>query len=153
MARGKRERYIKKPFESTGVSSDVSANLYLSMLTSPAWLDLSAQQKALYTYCKLQLYGEKSKPTEDPATFTMNQYKWRDQYQLYKVGNERSFYRDMTALIEHGFISCVKSGAYDKKKSIYRFSSKWQEWGTAAFDISTSEMTYSMTKKRRSEKG
>lgn len=153
MGKSRRDKYIKKPFESTGISGDVSANLYASMLTSQAWLDLTPQQKTLYTCCKLQLYAEKSKPTEDTATFTMNQWKWRDQYQLYKAGNERSFYRDMTALIEHGFIACVESGAYSKRKSIYKFSSKWQKWGTEAFEISPAEMTVSMTRKRWDEKG
>lgn len=144
--------YQKKPFESTGVSNDVSANLYLSMLTSPAWLDLSAQQKTLYTYCKLQLYGERRKPTDDPTTFTMNQAKWAGKYKLYQTNNFKGFSRDMTALIEHGFVVCVESGAYTRTRSIYRLSSMWQRWGTDAFEVSPSEMTLSMTRKRRVEK-
>lgn len=149
----KKVPYQKKPFESTGISNDVSANVYISMLTSPAWLNLTAQQKTLYIYCKLQLYAEKRKPTDDPATFTMNQAKWSGKYKLYQTNNFKGFSRDMTALIEHGFVACVESGAYTRTRSIYRLSSMWQKWGTEAFEISPSEMTLSMTRKRRAERG
>lgn len=148
----RRPPYQKKPFESSGASNDVSANLYASMLMSPAWMDLTAQQKTLYVMCKLQLYGEKQKPTDDPASFTMNQAKWCKLYKLYKPGNERAFYRDMGALIEHGFVICVSSGAFGKTKSIYRLSSMWQKWGTAAFEVSLSEMTLARVRKRRDKK-
>ena len=147
-----RTQYQKKPFESTGASHDVSANLYSSMLLHPAWMALTAQQKTLYVMCKLQLYGEKKKPTDDPATFTMNRAKWCDLYGLYNPGNERAFYRDMTALIEHGFVVCVESGACTRTKSIYGLSSMWQQWGTEAFEVSVSEMTLSMVRKRRDKK-
>lgn len=149
----KKAPYQKKLFESTGVSNDVSANLYASMLTSPAWLDLTAQQKTLYTYCKLQLYGEKRKPTDDPATFTMNQAKWSGKYKLYQTNNFKGFSRDMIALIEHGFVVCVESGAYTRTRSIYRLSSMWQKWGTEAFAISPSDMTLSMVRKERLKSG
>lgn len=153
MSKGKREKYIKKPFESTGVSNDVSANLYLSMLTSPAWLDLSAQQKTLYTYCKLQLYGEKQKPADDVTTFTMNQSKWADRYKLYQKSNFKGFSRDMAALISHGFLTCTECGATTRTKSIYRLSSAWQRWGTNAFEILPHEMTLSMARKMRTKRG
>lgn len=148
----RRTPYQKKLFESDGSSSDVSANIYRSMLESPAWFDLSAQQKTLYVYCKLQFYAEKKKPTDDPATFTMNRGKWLEKYHLYNPGNERAFYRDMTALIEHGFITCVESGAVTRTKSVYRFSSMWQKWGTSEFEVPVGCMTLSMVKKRRKEK-
>ena len=134
----RRPPYQKKPFESSGASNDVSANLYASMLMSPAWMDLTAQQKTLYVMCKLQLYGEKQKPTDDPASFTMNQAKWCKLYKLYKPGN--------------GFVICVSSGAFGKTKSIYRLSSMWQKWGTAAFEVSLSEMTLARVRKRRDKK-
>lgn len=153
MSKCRTPKYIKKPFESTGKSNDVSANLYASMLTSPAWLDLTAQQKTLYAYCKLQLYGEKQKPTEDPTTFTMNQSKWADRYRLYKKNNFKGFSRDMEALILHGFVVCVECGATTRTKSVYKLSSSWQRWNTEAFELSPSEMTLSMTRKIRLEKG
>jgi hypothetical protein len=151
MARRK-THYQKKAFESSGASSDTSANLYMSMLTSSAWRDLSAKQQVLYTYCKAQYYGEKMKPKQDSECFTMNQSKWCGLYGLYEKGNAKGFYRDMEALIEHGFITCVECGAVTRTKSIYRFSSKWKQYGTDAFEVSPSEMTYSMQRKERLKK-
>ena len=153
MSRRKQSRYIKKPFESTGASSDTSANIYASMLLSPAWKDLTANQQRLYLVCKSRFYGEKSKPNGDPLCFTLNQSVWADLYGLYKRNNAASFIRDMAGLISHGFISCAVCGAFTRSKSIYRFSSKWQKWGTADFEILPSEMTVSMLRKERLKKG
>ena len=144
----KKQTYQKKPFESTGESSDTSANIYISMLVSPAWQDLTANQQRLYLYCKAQYYAEKKKPNNDPLSFTMNQSKWSGLYKLYEKNNAKGFYRDLTALIEHGFIACVESGAATRTKSIYRYSSMWQKYQTPAFTISPSEMTLSMRRKR-----
>ena len=56
----KKKKHFPKSFESTGISSDTSANIYVSMADSPAWLDLTKGQQLLYVYCKFQYYGEKS---------------------------------------------------------------------------------------------
>lgn len=141
--------YQKKSFESTGKSSDTSANIYMSMLLSDAWKDLTAQQQRLYLYCKSQYYAEKVKPNGDPLCFTMNQSKWADLYGIYKRKNAASFYRDISALIEHGFISCVECGAVTRTKSIYRFSDKWQQFGTPAFVILPNEKTIAMRRKEK----
>ena len=142
----KKRKYIKQAFESTGANSDTSANIYVSMLLSTAWQDLSASAQCLYVVCKAQYYAEKSKPNDDPLCFTMSQAKWSGLYKLYKKSNAKGFYRDMAALIEHGFISCVESGACTRTKSIYRFSAKWRDYGTPAFTISPAEMNTPMRK-------
>lgn len=100
----RKKPYEKKQFESTGTSSDTSANIYMSMLMSKAWTQLTAAQKTLYLYCKAQYYAEKKKPDGDSLCFTMNQAKWQGLYGLYTTANKRGFYRDMNALIEYGFI-------------------------------------------------
>lgn len=144
--------YQKKPFESDGSRSDISANIYLSMVLSEAWRALTAQQHRLYVYCKMQYYGEKSKPVpDDPLTFTMNQSKWMKEYDLYKEGNKAGFYRDMGALISHGFISCVSRGGNGTFKTIYRFSSRWQKYGTPDFEIPQSEMTTALYRKSKAK--
>lgn len=145
--------YQKKPFESSGASSDTSANLYMSMLLSDAWRSLTAQQQRLYLYCKAQYYAEKQKPNSDPLCFTMNQSKWAGLYGLYEKSNAKGFYRDMAALIEKGFLACVECGAITRTKSIYRFSSMWQKYGTPEFEVTPSEMTTSMLRKARIKKG
>lgn len=133
--------YLKKSFESSGASSDTSANIYCSMINSAAWLDLTASQKVLYVTCKAQYYAEKKKPIQDDnTTFTMNKSKWSEKYQLYTANNQRGFQRDISALISHGFISCVKNGATTRSKSIYRFSDKWQHFNESNFEILPNEM-------------
>lgn len=140
----KRKQYIKKSFESTGVSNDTSANIYESMLLSNAWLDMSKNQQLLYVYCKSQYYSEKKMYDDNANSFTMNRHKWQEKYKLYKKGNEMSFYNDMEELIKHGFIKCLKCGALARQKNIYCFSDKWRIWGRYDFSIERSEMTYRM---------
>lgn len=144
----RKKPYQKKTFESDCSSSDTSANIYMSMLLSPAWKDLTAQQKTLYLYCKAQLYAEKKKPDSDPRSFTMNQGKWSTLYGLYEKSNARGFYRDMTALIEHGFVACVSCGAGTMQKSVYRFSSMWLQYGKPTFEVTEAELTSAARRKR-----
>jgi len=142
-----KKRYEKKPFESSCSSSDTSANIYESMLLSPAWLELKASPKALYVACKSQYYAEKTKPNSNNCQFTMNKYKWCDKYKLYTNANSSSFYRDMSALIEKGFIKCIECGFVTRTKSIYQFSDKWQIYGKEGFCILPNEMTVFMQRK------
>ena len=50
----------------------------------------------------------------------------------------------MAALIEHGLIDCVQSGYSTRSKSLYRFSTRWQLYGTDRFTVPVSVMTTSM---------
>ena len=92
-----RQKYKPKSFESTGISSDTSANIYMSMLLSNAWNKLTKNQQILYVYCKAQYYAEKRKPktmvielneNEQNLCFTMNKSKWCKMYGLYKDGGQ-----------------------------------------------------------------
>ena len=147
----KAQTYIKKPFESDGRGSDTSANIYVSMLLSDAWRALTAQQQRLYLYCKSQYYSEKKKPNNDRLCFTMNQSKWCSLYGLYEKSNAKGFYRDMSALIEHGFVACAECGAITRTKNIYKFSSMWQKYGTEDFSITDADLTISMRRKHRNK--
>ena len=148
----RKKPYQKKSFESTGASNDTSANVYMSMLLSSAWRALSAQQQRLYLYCKAQFYAEKHKPDGDNLCFTMNQAKWADLYGLYEKSNAKGFYRDMSALIEHGFVVCVACGCTTRTKSIYRFSDMWKKFGTVDFIVTPQEITQAAARRRKSIK-
>ena len=151
MARFKKKKHVPKPFESIGITSDTSANIYESMLLSPAWQDLSKGQQNLYVYCKSQYYSEKSNKLElknsNPEVFTMNRHKWLEKYNIYNKGNANQFYKDMEALILHGFVKCILIGAKARVKNIYQYSNKWQLWGTKEFEITRDEMTLRMINK------
>ena len=132
---GKRkEKYVPKSFESTGDRSDTSANIYHSMLVHPKFKALSKGAQILYVYCKDQYYHEKKKPipqnetlseSEQRRCFSMNQNKWRDEYEVYT--NKAQFYKDMKQLIQAGFIDLEENGKVTRTKSIYMLSDRWQK--------------------------
>lgn len=131
----KRVKYIPKSFESLGNSNDTSANIYVSMLLSPAWQSLTKNAQVLYLYCKAQYYAEKRKPkpqfrqlneTQQKMCFTMNKSKWLDLYHIYNSDNGQ-FNKDMKMLIDYGFIEVIESGKTSRTKSIYMFSNNRRE--------------------------
>ncbi len=121
------------------------------MLLSPAWQDLTKGQQILYFYCKSQYYSEKTyqlkQKDQNNEVFTMNRYKWCTKYKIYSSSNSGQFYKDMEALIMHGFVKCVLIGALARVKNIYAYSDKWKIWGTDKFEITRDEMTYRLIKK------
>ena len=144
---GKARPYEKKPYESDCAKSDTSANIYMSMLMSPAWMDLTPKQQQLYVYCKAQKYAEKRKSHGDES-FTMNRSKWCNLYGLYASNNARGFYRDMEALIMHGLVDCVECGANTRTKSVYKLSSRWHDYGKPGYEVPLGVMTSAMRRKR-----
>lgn len=132
----RKEKYIPKSFESDGASNDTSANIYMSMLMSESWHNLTKNQQILYVYCKAQYYAEKKKPkpmirqlTEEELKlcFTMNKSKWCNLYNIYADGGQTRFKADMNKLIENGFIELVENGRTSRTKSIYKFSNLWNK--------------------------
>lgn len=127
----KKRRYKPKPFESTGKSSDTSANIYNSMLHSESFRDLTARQKVLYMCMKSEYYAQKGKPEGyDETAFYFNKAKWRKDssysYQIYSNGSD--FKKDVDALEEHGFIKVIIRAQNMRERNIYRFSDGWQSW-------------------------
>ena len=128
-----RKKYKPKSFESTGLSSDTSANIFNSMLIHPAFMALKTRQKLLYIYCKNQYYGKRKPKADFPdieslqsdECFYMNLGLAVD-YGLYTRTGRKEFYSDLKSLCEAGFIECVSSGRSTKSRSIYRFSDKWK---------------------------
>lgn len=141
----RRKKYEPKPFEhdpSSG-SPPISASIFGSMLQSAAWKALTPKQHDLYLLCKYQLYGQGKQDKrdfpevyrQDNTCFTMNRTKWADLYGLYKRNNAEGFYRDMSALIEKGFVDCVVNGKATRTKSLYRLSTRWRLYGTDNYTV------------------
>lgn len=118
-----RSKYTPKPWESVG-GNKLSANIYATMIQSPAWMKLSKNARLLYVYMKLQYYGAKNLPDHPATDFTFNWALVSKTYKLYS--NKRQFENDRNMLIEHGFIEYIENGKNTRTKSIYRFSDKWQ---------------------------
>lgn len=148
-----KKKYQAHPFESAGgyrsrnsdkLKDDVSANLYESMLRSQAYMDLTDKQKVLYSYCKLQFFGKRKPQRDFPEVeqfkgedrFYMNVSLAIEEYGLYPKGSSSNFYRDMAALIEHGFIDRVSSGQSHRQKTVYAYSDRWKKWNPEAASAS-----------------
>lgn len=153
-----KKKYKPKAFESTGTSSDVSANIYKSMIMSDAWNDLTKNQRLLYVYCKSCYYGQKDPykknlfkdmgmdiPNDVQPFFSLTEGSIKNYWKLYT--NVNSFYSDRDALITHGFIRVVADGHSMRKANIYQFSSKWREYGTKDFKIECKEMSSRLRRK------
>ena len=139
------KKYQKKSFESSGISSDTSANIYHSMLTSVAWQTLSKPQRILYLCMKDRYYQLKRHPYNNQEMFYFNKSLWKNEYQLYT--NAKQFEKDRDALIEKGFIIVVEDGYNTRTNNIYKYSDKWQKYGTDLFKIEFQEMSTSLRHK------
>ena len=122
---GRKSKYTPKSFESKAGKA-LSANIYASMIQSPAWEQLSNNARVLYLYMKLQYYGAKSVPNHSEDCFYFNTALIKKTYRLYS--NMSQFRKDREQLIEKGFITVLESGKNTRTKAIYQFSDKWQEW-------------------------
>lgn len=153
MAKRKKEIYKPRAFESEPTflpqnekgkhNTDTSANIYISMLQSQAWHNLTYKQKELYLYCKAQQFGETKKKSEHlteyekenkidvdlSKRFTMNKSKWFNIYGLYTKNSQRHFYKDIKALIDNGFVIAVEKGQITRTKNIYEYTDKWRSLG------------------------
>lgn len=133
----KKQKYKKKAYESDQSTSDVSANIYYSMMVSEAWKDLKPRAKEVYLAMKMQKYSQKRKPVSiewdkelfqyQEDDFYFNRCKWEDEFGLCSR-NPNSFKSDVDSLVEHGFIEIVRNGKNARIKSVYRYSDKWKQW-------------------------
>lgn len=144
MAKNKSRVYVPKTFESDpqfliGRNYDTSANIYMSMMLSPAWLDLSKAQQILYLYCKAQYYGKNKKEQKELMTaeellskkevdtskrFFMNREMWLNFYKIYPDNGQ--FYKDIKVLCDFGFIKTIERNQNTKKRNIYEFTDQWR---------------------------
>ena len=128
----RKPKYKPKSFESTGSSKDTSANIYESMLTHPAFLALTKNQRFLYVCCKAQYYGKRKPGRDHPEVKDLqsDNHFYFSRYDAIKYGitkgkGNTEFYKDLKALEDRGFIDKVVSGKATKSKSIFRFSDRW----------------------------
>lgn len=119
----RRKQYIPRAWESVK-GSKTSANIYVSMINSTAWMMLSKNARLLYVYMKAQYYGAKNLPEHPETDFVFNWALVSKTYKLYK--NHARFEKDRDMLIKYGFIELIENGKNTRTKSIYRFSDKWQ---------------------------
>mgnify|MGYP006987734360 CR=1 FL=1 len=144
-----KKRTSYKAYESTGTSKDSHIQLTNSMLMHPAFYTLKPRAQSLYVYCKNACWrktGEEWKELKE-SEFYMNKAKYVHTYKLYTEGNANAFIEDMNALIENGLIDCVYQGQTQRKKNVYRLSTRWLEYGTDHYTIPPSVCSLSLKRK------
>jgi hypothetical protein len=143
MSRRKAE-YVPKSYESKGKvftdrqgrkRQETNVQMFETMLTSEAYMDLKVRQRLLYVYVKAQLYGHR-KPKQDFKEIDgydrddLIYFSWKSaqEYGLYSETDHSTFYKDMRSLMEHGFIEKYADRTSQREKTIYLLSDKWQTW-------------------------
>lgn len=130
--------YKRKPYESAKTGphdKDGYVGIYRSMTGSPAWQALTGDQVKLYIFCREQIAARQKPGNDFPmyAAYQGNEVFYMNWKKVQFMGlygtSMRRFYRDMAALCELGFIDCLFNGKKYRKKSVYRFSDKWQKYG------------------------
>lgn len=137
-----------EPFECSPYESKAFVRIFLDMVNSPAFKDLSYKQQLLYFYMKIQFCQKDSKkPNGKHLQFYFNRGLYKNTLELYS--NDGQFRKDRDNLIEHGFIICVENGSNTRSKSIYQFSDKWQNYGTEKFILQPNQKTLTLLRKEK----
>lgn len=140
---------------------DIETTAYktMSMMLSEAHRDLSPRQRELLTVAYSQFFGARSRPCLDFPEVEMfgecrgnkfiylNKKLLVDVFGLYSENNNSSMYKDIEALVSHGFldrltpkkdgqkkdgqrpnITIDENGQMKFSRSIFSFSDKWKVW-------------------------
>ena len=121
-----------KHFKMKNCENGPYIKMYTSMTTSPAYISLTGNQRALYMFCRFQEYNKDNNPRKEyPDLKAGNSSKpffmsWDlvNTISLYK--SENTFYKDLKRLMELGFIECLRYGKPGGNKSIFAYSDKWR---------------------------
>lgn len=145
----RRKRYGRKVWQRRAGSGEGFVQLHYDLLDSPAFHDLKARfprAAILYLYCLREAHGQamRDNPGSDERVFYQSRSSCVGKHHLYAPTDRRGFKRDMTALIEHGFVDCVRSGYATREKNLYALSGRWCDWGTEKFAVPENVMTDSM---------
>lgn len=113
---------------------DTFARVSLSTVLSPAYRDLTGKQAQLLVIAKGREFASgKARPMVDFPNqgFTEKHiylnYGLMAMYGVYK-GDSKGFYRDVKALVDHGFLEVVSEQHYKGERKIYKLSGKWADW-------------------------
>ncbi|MCL2810688.1 MAG: hypothetical protein FWD25_02230 [Clostridia bacterium] len=120
-------------FEATNAHGQF-AKITVSMMSSLAWKSLKPSQMGLYLLFKAKYTRYRNgDDNRRNISFPFSEYKRIETY-----SNQRTFWRDLDALIDRGFIEVVESGRMiggQKKASIYGLSDAWKQYGLAGFHV------------------
>lgn len=125
--RSTKGEYLRKSFETmrpgkSSESNEPYAALYVTMLTSEAWQNLTHGARSLYTYMKLQYRSKQNQAAGlAPEQFYFN----RAMYKKLGFTNPSQFTKWRNELVDGGFITVYDHGR-NMSKAVYEFSDRWQ---------------------------
>jgi hypothetical protein len=130
---GKRHAYSRKNYESLFPGSgghDKYAAIYESMRQSPAYKDLTGNQRDVLQQCFFQ-YGKRLPAKRYPEYIpyqkdTVFSLSW-DMAKGTACQARKTFYQDMKALVSHGFIIVLDEGT-KRRSAVYELSDHWKVW-------------------------
>ena len=123
---------IPNSYETSNANSS-KLNMYFDMMRSPAWKSLTLRQQGLYLRLKLRVLDGKveTKVLQYPHEFTfsvVDATKPGPNGEKPLYGNKNTFFKDLDALIDAGFIRVDCSGYRERKATTYGFSERWREY-------------------------
>lgn len=114
------------------IKNEPHTDIFLSMINSEAWANLSGNAVKLYICMKQQAFSKnKNKNVKKGAElkaeeFFFNKALMRKAYPYLYGGSLNQYYKAKKNLIENGFIECPYHSANPTEKDIYKLSDKWQ---------------------------
>ena len=128
----KNTRKVHEDFESLSDQGRF-AKITFDMMQSKAWEKLTLRQIGLYLKFKSK-FTKKSTGTDTRNDITLVKEEWS---KLYKTPS--SYYQDIDALIELGFIRVVTYRGYLRQSTIYGFSTMWKFYCKDGFIVKENE--------------
>ncbi len=121
----KTPKKMHQPFEGRNPNGKFT-KITADMMTSSAWRDLTLRQRGLYQHLKAKytqktIHGIVDSNIDD---ISLPRSEWLPN--LYT--GYRTFEKDMTKLMENGFIRAIRRGGCERKCNIYGFTDDWTKW-------------------------
>lgn len=128
-----RRKQTKKVFEQWQTNGNSNfMQIFHDFFDSKAWQDLTAHERDLYLFMLRKHQRSRSFGSVENSNFN-NISMPKSEYE--KIMSNRTFYKAIDNLIEHGFVKVVRSGYAEKICNIYSFSDEWKQYGNKNFEI------------------
>lgn len=130
MGRPRKKNKVFESWQTNGNSNFMQ--IFYDMFDSKAWKELNAHDCFLYLYMlrkhqRKVTSGYIEKSNYNDISMPKSEYE--------KIMSNKTFYKCIDNLIEHGFVRVIRSGYAEKTCNIYSFSDTWKQYGNKNFEI------------------